>query len=211
MWARGVTDVVGAAVDLRGRPGPRRAPPPASASSSSREAPRMAWTTEEAKESARSRRVLRSVCMIDDQSVASGERSSSWGDVRSEQHPPARGEAGRAQRPECDGPSAMGRSFWATGASNHHDPVKGRWGCYPPWRGRYGLKGERGLGVTRTVQPFRSDTVQVVLPAVLRGVRTRGVPPRGPCGATLSAKWPTIAKLGGPVRAATVAFSRYAT
>ncbi len=46
-------------------------------------------------------------------------------------------------------------------------------GVLPAVAGRYGLKGKRGLGVTRTIQPFRSDTVPVVLRAVLRGVRTR--------------------------------------
>jgi len=75
-------------------------------------------------------------------------------------------------------------------------------GVLPAVAGRYGPKGKRKLGVTRTIQPFRSDTVQMVLPAVLRGVRAWGVPPEGSRGATLSAKWLTIAKLGGPVRAA---------
>src|ERR1700690_1217664 len=46
----------------------------------------MAWRTESAKEEARLWRAVRSVAMMGNQSVASGERSSSWGDVLSEQH-----------------------------------------------------------------------------------------------------------------------------
>ena len=71
-------------------------------------------------------------------------------------------------------------------------------GVLPAVAGRYGPKGKRRLGVTRAIQPFRSDTVQMVLPAVLRGVRTGRVPPEGSRGPTSSAKWPQSGRSGVP-------------
>jgi hypothetical protein len=69
---------------------------------------------------------------------------------------------------------------------------------------RYGPKGKRRLGVTRTIQPFRSDTVQMVLLAVLRGVRTGGVPPEVARAVPLCRRnGPESRSSGGPVRAAT--------
>jgi hypothetical protein len=44
---------------------------------------------------------------------------------------------------------------------------------------RYGLKGKREHGVTRTIQPLRADTMEVVLQVVLQGVRTCGAPLAG--------------------------------
>src|SRR5580693_6541293 len=57
--ARVAAGAAGAALDFGGRPGPRLAPLPESASSSSRLAPRMAFRTAEAKSEARDSRLVR--------------------------------------------------------------------------------------------------------------------------------------------------------